>query len=142
MMACISFGKLKSHISTFRGITADLQWPETSITTEDAPWRLETETEVLCTCESAVGENGPIAVNLPRLLEKKVIKASVNPVSMDLELVFEEGFRLLIFCTQFGPCDETYSHYTIKADNRYYTVKGSGRIDSEPQTPTENRLAE
>ncbi len=92
-------------------------------------WRLDTNGKIICGSGDSNVKGGLMLTGLADLINKKVTSVSPYPPSFDLELVFENGFQLRVFCDQVrNDDDENYSFYTPRL---VYTVNARSILTRE-----------
>lgn len=64
----------------------------------ECSWRLEQRGKIVTTWQEPNGNEGPMVKGLERLREKKVLFIKAWPPMNDLEIRFNDGYRLFIFC--------------------------------------------
>jgi hypothetical protein len=110
-----------------RGGVSDLSQ---SIFIENASWRLDNSTEVLCSSKSSNLPDEEMVLGLTRLVGEKFLSFKLDQVSFDLVLSFSGDLRLSIFadCMSDEDDGDNYSIFTL---SDIYTVRPRGLLARE-----------
>ena len=95
-------------------------------------WRIEGETEVLCSSECDNTAGGPMLTGLARLTGSVILE--VQPLAgpaHDLALRFADGLVLRVFCEQFGA--EADDNYCLFMPTTTFTVGPCGALALAPR---------
>lgn len=115
-MVTLDFGKVvrTERFGTSRR-SRDVPIYEASISIQDATWRLEDSTSVICS--SAADDNSAesdLVLGLNRLLEQRIIEVNFRNTARDLILHFEKVLSFFVFSVPIrdDPDAENYSIFT------------------------------
>ena len=86
-------------------------------------WRLESETDVICTSTSSNRRNGTMMRTVHELVGRRVLAVAVTYPAGDLHLAFDDGISLKAFADQANELDD-YCNYTVSA-NSQVVINGS-----------------
>lgn len=85
-------------------------------------WRLQLRDRVICSSTSSNAKDGPLQKGLGRLVDDIVNQVSVGPPAFDVEIRFQSGLVLLVFCDISN--DEDEDNYSIFCPQGILTVSG------------------
>lgn len=102
---------------------------EFSIYIEECAWRLESIETIICGSLSPNDNNGIIINGLNRLVGKKVEDVNIIRPALDLEIIFEDSLKLILFCNTLTI--EDGDNYTLFFPERVYSVQGYGVLDMQ-----------
>ena len=83
-------------------------------------WRLSKQNTVVCTWNNSQSEIGRL---LESLLEKKIIDIQIDDF-YDLNVKFQQGFMLQLFCEQVD-----YENYSIKTPKGIFSVEKRNKLE-------------
>lgn len=92
-------------------------------------WRLDAPSRVICGAWDDNREGGPMLEGLARLCDHRVSDLLFRQPGLDLELTFDHGLRLTIFCDQVNESDED-DNYSVFLPQEILTVGTKSAIRS------------
>ena len=93
---------------------------------ENAGWRLDNATGVLCSSKSDNSSSGEMVEGLNQVLGACIDNIEMNFPGADLKLTFSNGMRLSIFSDCMDDSDG--DNFTLFSQTEIYTVKPKGRV--------------
>jgi hypothetical protein len=104
---------------------------ESSIFVQDATWRVENDTKVIC-C-TAADDNSPkskLVLGLNKMLKQRVVSAELSNTAFDLSVQFGNGLRFLVFSVPLT-AELNENNYSILTSDTSYSVGFDGSVAVE-----------
>jgi len=97
----------------------------------ESVWRLDQGDRVVCGAWDDNRADGPMLRGLARLSGRTVVAVRARQPGLDLELDFENGLRLTVFCDRVNE-DEGDDNYSVFTTEEVLTVGPRSALRSEP----------
>lgn len=131
----LDFGKAvrSKKVKTSRG-SHEFSMYEASIFVQDATWRLEDTFSVICSSAADDNSEGSaLSQGLNRLLNQRIIEASLGNLANDLTLKFENGLVLLVFSVPIIARKDA-GNYSVHVPEQVLSVEFDGSVTASPMS--------
>jgi hypothetical protein len=92
-------------------------------------WRIISKQEVICGCWEDNSNGGPMLQGLERFLGSKVVRTVLSCPGLDLNLEFDNGLTLQIFCDSTDTTEEKdYQNYWLTVPAGHYVVNAKSKL--------------
>lgn len=93
-------------------------------------WRLETNKKVICGAWDDNSQNGPMLKGLQKIVDHNVDFIHLSKPGLDLQIGFDNGFVLRIFCDSTNSVDKNDNYYVyLNMEKKTYCVKYRSKVD-------------
>jgi hypothetical protein len=94
---------------------------------QNAGWRIDDESSVICSSTSSNDLDGPFGKGLRLILNQRVEKIVVAHPGLDLRIEFEGKMVLTVFCDQANSEDEA-CNYSVHINKKTFAVEAYSKL--------------